>query len=740
MTLPLRYHVAIALVGLNVLSTAALIGFAYRASSDSLETQATHAVGVAAHERGQALTRLLEQRQDRMRAFLGSVESLCGERNPSGSLAFDRECVRVALHGFQTAEHADAADLSYGSRLLARLGSWPDGTPAVAVGQLATLSGDPAVGYVMRAARGRLAVHMRVPLDDVDAIFRDRSGLDAGGDAFLTDHRGLPLTPARSTKANQSALGYAGLPCLVGITGQGRLNDDDGADMIAAFRPVSAFGGGCIVARLPHAQALVPIHQLGRRFVFGAIGFIMLGAMASILLARTATGAIRRLAATARVLEAGRFDDPVPIGGPREIRQLGSALSSMARSLGNLVKREHAARIQAESANRTKDDFLAMVSHELRTPLTAILGWASIAKRRRDDDALMSQALDTIERNADRQAHLIDELLDVSRITSGTLRLDAASEVSLTRVIDAALEGVQPLADSKGITISKRIDGAVDTVDGDADRLQQVMSNVLSNAVRFTPSGGRIALAIVAAAQATEIHVADSGIGIAREFLPHVFDRFQQADTGVTRTHGGLGLGMAIARHLVELHGGTIRAESAGLGCGATFVISLPRHAGAATATRDIAPGTRSIPPLLGGTHILVVDDDADTREVVRTILEDAGAEVVTTGSAAETRASLQRATPDVLIADIGMPKEDGYSLLRSVRALSPAEGCRVPAIALTAHARPVDVEAALASGFQMHLAKPVDSSRLLSAVTTTLLNAWGQQIPEQSHDVGANG
>jgi signal transduction histidine kinase/CheY-like chemotaxis protein len=721
MSLPLRYHVAIALVGLNLVSTTALLTFVYRASSESLEAQATSAVGVAAREREQALVRLLEQRQDRMRAFLGSVESLCGERTPRGTFAFERECVRVALGGFRTAEHADAADLSYGTRLLSRQGQWPAGTPAIPDGQLAAVAPDPAgASYSMRAARGSLTVQVRLPIDEINAVFQNRSGLDTTGEVFLTDRRGLLLTPARSLQAMQPALSDPIRPCLHGITGQLRVSD---GDTITAFRPVEAIGGGCIVARLPYAEALVPIHQLGRRFVFGSIAFLMLGAIVSLILAGRATSPIRRLAEAAGSFEAGRFDAPIPIGGPSETRQLGKALSRMARSLGDVIRREQDARLQAESANRTKDDFLAMVSHELRTPLTAMMGWASIAQHRRGDEALLTQALDTIGRAASGQARLIDDLLDVSRIANGKLRLNTPANISLTSVINAALEAVRPSANSKGVTIALRVDSSNDTVAGDADRLEQVISNVLSNAVRFTPSGGRVDISVAGAGGLAEIRVADTGIGIPEEFLPHLFERFRQADSSVTRSHGGLGLGLAIARHLVELHGGTIRAESDGEGCGATFIISLPRHAASRAARR--ASDSPSVPPLLAGTRVLVVDDDPDTRDVVRAILEHAGAEVLTTESAADTRACLQRANPDVIIADIGMPKEDGYSLLRSVRTLAP-DGIRgVPAIALTAHARPEDVEEALASGFQMHLAKPVNSSRLLSAVTTTLLNAW---------------
>jgi signal transduction histidine kinase/CheY-like chemotaxis protein len=717
MSLPLRFHVAIALVGLSVLTTAAVLTFAYRASSDSLETQAMRAVDVAAREREQGLVRLLEQRQDRMRAFLGSVESLCGERTPGGAFGFEPECVRVALGGFQTAEHAAAADLSYGTRLLARQGRWPDGTPFVPAGQLATRSG---VGYAMTAARGRLIVRIRLPLDEVRAIFQDRSGLDATGDVFLTDERGLLLTPAHSLQLMQPALSDALQPCLSGASGQQRLAK---GDMIAAFRPVPALGGGCIVARLPNAEALVPIQQLGRRFVLASIGFLMIGVSVASVLARATTKPIRRLADTAGSLEAGRFDVQVPIEGPAEIRQLGRAFSRMVQSLGDLVQREHQARLQAEAANRTKDDFLALVSHELRTPLTAIMGWTSIVKHRRDDEALLTQALDTIERGAAGQARLIDELLDVSRIASGKLKLNAATDVSLTAVVNAALEAVQPSADKKGVTIGLQTDISGDIVSGDAGRLEQVVSNLLSNAIKFTPSGGRIDIAVSDAGNDTQIRITDTGIGISEDFLPHIFERFEQADTSITRSYGGLGLGLAIARHLVELHGGTIRAASDGPGHGATFTITIPRRLERRAIPRTAE--TRTVPPLLGGTRVLVVDDDQDTREVVRAILEQAGAEVMTTGSAAESRACFLTTQPDVIIADIGMPKEDGYSLLRSVRTRAPGELRDVPAIALTAHARPEDVEEALASGFQMHLAKPVNSSRLLSAVTTTLLDAW---------------
>ncbi len=732
MSFPLRYQVAVALVGLNVIVTAALATYTYRAARASLESQASRAVDVAARERAQALTRLLQQRHDRMRAFLGSVESLCGERTDQGTYAFEQGCVRVALGGFQTAEHAEAAELRYGMRQLAVRGSWepplnskqPLSIPQT--GQLATISADGAdSSYTMEAARQRLTVRVRIPLDDVDAILQDRSGLDTNGEVFLTNSRGLSLTTTRDPRGSLTALNGPLQACLSGTSDQVRVVDDRGTDTISAFQPVPAVGGGCIVANRPYADTLVPIRELGRQFVLGSIVFITLGGIIAVVIARTATKPIARLAVAARELEAGRFDQPVPIAGPLEVQQLGRALSSMSRSVGDLVQREHDARLEAEAANRTKDDFLAMLSHELRTPLTSILGWSTTLMNHRTDEALDTEGLQAIERAATRQARLVEELLDVSRIITGKLRLNIVSQASLTQVVEAALEEARPTAEAKGLEIIRRMTPEPLLIAGDVGRLQQVVGNLLSNAVRFTPAGGRIEVVLANIDETAEIRVTDTGIGISPEFLPRVFERFKQADSSTTRSYGGLGLGLAIARHFVELHGGTIRAESAGEGCGAAFIVRLPCHVAPAVARGLESVRRTSVPPLLEGTRILVVDDDPDTVAVLKAILTGAGAIVHTTGSADETRELLQLGHPDLIIADIGMPKEDGYSLIRSVRSLESAEVAQVPAIALTAHARPEDAEQAFASGFQMYLAKPVDSAKLLSAVTATLVRSW---------------
>jgi signal transduction histidine kinase len=623
MSFPLRYQLAVALVGLNVIGTAGLAMFAYRASRTSLEAQATRDVGIVAEARDEALVQLLQRRRERMDAFLSNVESLCAESTPKGNLGWEGECVRVALSGFQRAERATAADLIYGRRRLAAGGSWRLPAEVTPDSQLATITASGGQrSYTMQSARGRVRLGVQFPLDDINAIFQDRSGLEANGEVFLTDRQGRLLTLARYPVApEQQVLETALRPCLEGATGQTVAPDYHGTEVLSGFRPVPAIGGGCIVANLQYADALLPIQRLGRLFAFAALGFILAGAIISLIVARAATRPLARLAASARVLEAGQFGQPVPIEGPTEVRQLGSALSSMARSVGQLVEREHEARVAAEAANRTKDDFLAMVSHELRTPLNAILGWTTIlSNHHQQDEVMTARALHAIERSARTQGRLIDELLDVSRIVTGQLRLNVTSQVSLTAIVEAALEAIRPSADAKHQEIITHVPDAPSIVSGDAGRLQQVIGNLLSNAVRFTPEGGRIEVALDAGQGWAEISVADTGIGIPQAFLPYVFDRFRQADSGTTRAHSGLGLGLHIVKHLVGLHGGTVRAESAGPGRGATFVVRLPQHAGATRSERrtDTAGPLAS---LRQGGRVLVADDDEEAGDLVRELL-----------------------------------------------------------------------------------------------------------------------
>ena len=391
--------------------------------------------------------------------------------------------------------------------------------------------------------------------------------------------------------------------------------------------------------------------------------------------------------------------------------------TALAIDNASLYQAAEKAREAAESANRAKDEFLATMSHELRTPLNAVLGWTMILRSNGDDARARARALDTIERNARAQAQIIEDLLDVSRIVTGKLGLQVTT-VDLAAVIDASLESVRLGATSKQIAVHRHIDRSAAVVTGDAHRLQQVVSNLLTNAVKFTPAGGRIDVRLERAANLARITVADTGEGIARDFLPFVFERFRQADGSASRVHGGLGLGLAIVRHLVELHGGTVRALSAGRGQGATFTVEIPlldAHAAAAMpdATTD---DKRTIERRLDGVRVLIVDDEPDSREMMMVMLERAGATVVTTDSASEALAMIDAVAPHVLVSDIGLPTQDGYEFIRVLRD-GRSRMSRVPAVAVTAYARPEDRTRALAAGFHVHVSKPIVAHDLIASI-----------------------
>ncbi|HLL75951.1 MAG TPA: hybrid sensor histidine kinase/response regulator [Pyrinomonadaceae bacterium] len=385
------------------------------------------------------------------------------------------------------------------------------------------------------------------------------------------------------------------------------------------------------------------------------------------------------------------------------------------------------AKREAEEATRAKDEFLAVVSHELRTPLTAILGWARMLQTGKLDEATAARALGAIERNAESQNQLIGDLLDFSRIISGKVRLDVG-RVELAPLVEAAIDVVSPAADAKGIRLQSVLDPKAGPVSGDPERLQQVFWNLLSNAVKFTPRSGRVQVRLARVNSSVEVAVSDTGSGISPEFLPYVFERFRQADQQTTRRQAGLGLGMAITKHLVELHGGTIRAESPGEGLGATFVLRLPvMIVHTADAPSDAAAGRLHVPAeeharaaelvRLDGIHVLVVDDEPDARELLTTILRQAGAEATAAAGVADALDKLQKVKPDLLVSDIEMAHEDGYSLIRKVRALDSDRVRRIPAIALTAHARPSDRLRALSEGYHMHIPKPVEPAELVLAI-----------------------
>ena len=407
-------------------------------------------------------------------------------------------------------------------------------------------------------------------------------------------------------------------------------------------------------------------------------------------------------------------------------------LQAQIEDRSRLLSNEKLARNEAERANRLKDEFLATISHELRNPLNAILGWAHMMRLGNLTPANVERAVETIYRNAKSQAQLVSDLLDVSRIISGKLRLDVRT-IDLIYIVNAAMDSIRPAADAKNIRLQSMLDPAAGPISGDADRLQQVVWNLLTNAVKFTPKGGRIQVKVQRINSHVEIEVSDSGVGISKEFLPYVFDRFRQADASTTRIHGGLGLGLSIVHQLVDLHGGSVSVNSDGEGKGAAFkvvlpfvgVVSSPKDAEAVHPTHSDELISFDGLPSLTELKVLVVDDEADTRELIYEVLKECGAEVITSPSVADALIALEQHKPDILISDLGMPDEDGYALISKIRALPAEQGGQIPAAALTAYARAEDRMRVLRSGFQFHLPKPVDSAELVTVVASLAGRAY---------------
>jgi PAS domain S-box-containing protein len=404
------------------------------------------------------------------------------------------------------------------------------------------------------------------------------------------------------------------------------------------------------------------------------------------------------------------------------IRDISERKRSQAECT-RLLESAMAAQAEADTANGLKDEFLAILSHELRTPLTSILGWSHMLTTGNLDDAASKNALETIVRNARAQRQLIDDLLDISRIITGKLRLDVGS-VELAPMIEAVVDGVRPAADARSIHLRTTLDSRTSPISGDPGRLRQIIWNLLTNAIKFTPEGGRVEVGLERTDSHVEVIISDTGQGIAPEFLPHVFERFSQSDSSSTRRHGGLGLGLSIVRQLVELHGGIVTATSAGAGEGTTFKVIFPlmsvrpelRDAEAPPALTSSNPPTNR-EPSLNSLRVLVVEDAPDARELVAAMLEGCGAEVSAVGSAVEALAEMERQRFDVLVSDIGMPLMDGYALIEKVRRLSLERGGGIPAIALTAYAGVEDRMRMLSAGYQMHLPKPVEPIELTTVV-----------------------
>ncbi len=408
----------------------------------------------------------------------------------------------------------------------------------------------------------------------------------------------------------------------------------------------------------------------------------------------------------------------------RQLQAREAELSKLAAERQVFLESERAARSEAERLSHIKDEFLATLSHELRTPLNAIQGWAHLLRERKTSPGDVERGLETIERNVRVQAQIVNDLLDMSRIVSGKIHLEV-QPLYLHEVINGAIEAVRQSAVAKDIRLQAVLDSRIGAVRGDPNRLQQVLWNLLSNAIKFTPKGGHVHIALERVNSHAEICVEDNGIGISSEFLPYVFERFRQADASTTRRFGGLGLGLSIVKSLVELHGGTVRVKSPGESQGSTFIISLPISHVRADAREPVPRRMDSLDtfelPRLDDVRVLIVDDEADGRALIARILEDRGAKPVGVASADEALKALARESFDVLLSDIGMPNLDGLELIRQVRKLDSSRSGPLPAIAITAYARPEDRQRSLLAGFHMHLSKPVEARELIASIAGLL-------------------
>ncbi len=469
-----------------------------------------------------------------------------------------------------------------------------------------------------------------------------------------------------------------------------------------------ATGATVLIADMPHEEVERLVHTSEHGAVVEALQ--MRSLIAAPLISRGRTLGALSLCATT---DSGRRFTTADLPVAEELARRAALAVDNARLL-------HA----AEAANRLKDEFLATVSHELRTPLNVMLGWLEMLRRGTVPAEKQARALETIERNARAQARLIEDLLDVSRIISGKLRLDFAP-VELASLAEGVVESMRPAAEQRGLALTSSIDPAAGHVAGDASRLAQMVTNLVGNALKFTERGGRVAVSLARAGDKLELRVADDGRGIAPEFLPRVFDRFRQADGRGDRAHGGLGLGLAIVRQLVELHGGQVEAQSAGEGKGATFVVRLPRALELGGRQLDGRQGSAApmlaAPPELKGRRALVVEDEADAREMVAAALERSGMKVTAAATAEAALETLRADLPDVIISDIGLPGMDGHAFLRHLRALPASQGGAIPALALTAFAGPEQRTRALLAGFQMHLTKPASPDELLVVLASLL-------------------
>lgn len=716
---PLSIQLLLTFVGLLIGMAVVLTNAASSSLLANLETEGHRQVSLATRAREETLSQLFYLRQQRAQGFLTSLESVCVERLDSGRLAWLDDCVRPMVDDFRKSERALGALLTYRNRRVRRSGQRVSGEPPPP-GALAKVirTRDGAVEYVMKATRGQAALTLQFDHEPVARLFDGQSVFGRSAEVFLIDSGGRFLTTSSPASASTAVQAAALLErCRSGGDGFVDL-DYNGVKSFQSFRPLRALGTACVGARLGYDEALAPAERLRADLVQRVAGFIVVGIVLSLVAAHWISAPVRRLARSARKLQTGHFERPLPLGGPSEVRALGRAFNAMSNDLAELVAKEQAARRDAEDANRSKDDFLATVSHELRTPLTAVLGWVHMLTADGVPPDRLRHGLAVIERSARAQSRLIDDLLDVSRIVSHRLRM-AREPVPLAQVIEAALDQVRPQAEAKQVEIHTDLSDSA-LVLGDPRRLEQVVSNLVWNAIKFTEPSGHVTVLLKRVDREIVLSVSDTGVGISTAFLPYVFEWFRQADAR-SRSQSGLGLGLGIVRHIVQLHGGRVHAESRGAGQGATFTVNLPVYEPATVVlpAQPRPPVPSLIAHRLDAARVLVVEDDDDARELVRVTLESAGASVETVTTASDARREMLTDAPDVLISDIRMPEEDGYSLIRSLRGA----GIDTPAIALTAYARREDADEARAAGFQIHLPKPIDARRLVDAVATLLSN-----------------
>jgi signal transduction histidine kinase/ActR/RegA family two-component response regulator len=561
----------------------------------------------------------------------------------------------------------------------------------------------------------QLLMDRRFPAHSVAAIV-DRNGLVIARSFDPIGRVGRPLSPTLAARVagSEEASG-------VGHTVEG----------LSVYHVLTRSPSTGWTTSFAVSQAVVsgPVNRSIALLTGGALLALILGLAAALAVGRRVSTPLSTLAGVAAAMVRGERMT-LKVSGVREVVDLHGALvtaNELAREAASERERRlvaEAKRAEAQTANQAKDEFLATLSHELRTPINAVYGWAHMLRAGQVAAGDRARALDAILRNAHAQVQLIDDLLDVSRIVSGKLRLDVRA-VELKSVIEGALDAVRPAADGKGIRLQAVLDPGTGPLTGDPDRLQQVVWNLLANAIKFTPKDGRVQIHLQRVNSHVEIVVSDTGQGISAEMLPAIFDRFWQGQRGPTRTHGGLGLGLALVRYLVEAHGGTVTAQSSGEGEGATFIVKLPvTLARIDAASERVHPTAQTllptyVGPALEGLRVLVVDDDLDALDLGTAILTAARATVRTCQSVQEALTVFSDWRPDVLIADIEMPMEDGLSLIRKIRTLEPAAGGRVPAIALTAYGRTEDRVRTLSAGFSMHVPKPVNPAELVTVVAS---------------------